>query len=266
MKSRSFELRVTLSAATSWSEGVMWNEGCAMREVSAGRGGVQLMVGWMACVCILASLGCVLEEGGSEEDAVSRVDDVFNSESEPQEGRAPEPEPIEEPVQRGFDVSGQVDGASRDGHAMVLWYVTSGDGPYFYYHGGGEVASDGAWSVRVPLEGGELPDEAVNEDGVATAMVLGVTSWQRAELDMWGRVSWEEFREIEGRTFAVSKASALVLVRQGATPDERHVWAEEFVSGEVTCGVALSSNMGAEPAPCSSFALEATRDLAWIRF
>lgn len=240
-----------------------------MRAVEVVSSGVQLVVGLMACVSFVASLGCVLEEGGSdEEDVFEQERDMFNSEAEPPVGEEPDsqdPDPTEPPVQQSFSLSGVVDGTARSGHVVVLWYVTSGESPYFYYHGSGAIREDGTWSLKVDLdEDGRLPAEAVNSDGVATAMVLGVTAWDPAEQEAWGTVSWDEFRALETRTFAVSKVSALVFIEPGSNPNERHSWASLFTQDEMTCGADLSGD-GIEPIPCASFVLEATRELSWLR-
>lgn len=241
---------------------------------------LEVVCGVMACVCLVASLGCVMEEGGeevpeldnsmSEEEVEGGIDggidggDLSGGGVEEDEGSL---EDMSSPEAEAFMLSGKLKGASRSGHVLVLWYVTSGESPQFYYHGSGAVEEDGRWSLQVEFEEGALPVGAMNADGVATALVLGVTAWERAAREEWGEVSWDEFRAIEARTFAVSKESALVYVRRGAIPDSRRSWAVEFVQGEVACGEALpEGEAGVEPVECESFPLEATRELAWIRF
>lgn len=239
-----------------------------------------LWSGLVGVVCVWMSLGCiVLEEGGDEVEPDRRQGserpdaggDEFEGfedldPSTPQPTTPTEPEEPEEPIRPAgdFEMSGSLSGGpEQSGELVVLWYVTTGEVPYFYKYGDGSLSPDGAWNVSVP--DGEPPAEALNVDGVGVALVLGLDQWTGRMEN--GLLSRTEFRAMEQAAFGLSREHALVYIGEDATPLTTRTWAADFERDAMTCAVELSDEArGVSAMSCDGFELVVTREFGWLMF
>ncbi len=233
-------------------------------------------------VCVWMSLGCiVLESGGrelEEDESTSRREgrspDEFENFEEldpesmpPDEVPIPSDDPVDDPVPRSpedFVLMGDVQGGpEQGGELVVLWYVNTGETPYFYKYGEGSLSPDGEWGVSVP--GGVFPREALNVDGVGMAFVMGLEPWTERFED--GRLDREAFRVMEQAAFGVSRGHALIHVAVDGQPLRSRTWAAEFEPGGVACAKPLTGEArGVEPVACDAFELVVTREFSWLMF
>ncbi len=254
-----------------------------MRAIKVKNTLTGLLLVVVSIMTVLGSLGCIVFEEGGEElpegvsDEDPTVDDPVDDEFADFEHLDPMQDDEDMPpdmdggdaVDMGpvigegdFVMQGESENEDgQQGELVVLWYVTSGDVPYFYRYGGGSLAQDGSWIVAVGAQS-MIPDEAFDEDGFATGMILALKpgSEQLAQ-DV---VSLDDFRTLQQKAIGVSSDHALVFVRT-SVQNSAGTWVEEFAQGQVVCGQARGdAQRGLEPVACESVVLNLTRDLSWV--
>lgn len=232
-------------------------------------------------LCVWMSLGCiVLEEGGEETepepqgferprpgdggDEFEDFEDLNPGEPIPTMNPMEPMQPMEPDSSEDFILEGRISGGpEQGGELVVLWYVTTGEAPFFYKYGDGDVLPDGTWRASIP--DGAPPAEALNVDGVGVALVMGLKQWTGRMDD--GALTREEFRAMEQSAFGLSRDHALVFIEDGATPLSTRRWAEDFGQGAVACGAGRTDeSRGVAAISCDAFELVVTREFSWLMF